>query len=42
MRGFVILAIHLLATLAKLPRPRGVRAVAPESLLLKHQLLIAS
>jgi hypothetical protein len=40
MRDLVILAIHLLVTLAKLHRPGGVRAVAGESLLLKHQLLI--
>ena len=37
-----MLAIHLLATVANLVRPGGVRAVAAESLLLKHQLLISS
>ena len=43
MRELLILAIHLLVTLAKLLRPGGgVRAVAAESLLLKHQLLIIS
>jgi putative transposase len=42
MREFVILAIHLLVTLAKLVRPGGSRAVAAESLLLKHQLVIAN
>src|SRR5437870_9174539 len=42
MRDLVILAIHLLATSAKLLRPGGVRAVAAESLLLKHQLLISN
>jgi putative transposase len=42
MRDLVILAIHLLVTLAKLLRPGGVRAVAAESLLLKHQLLISN
>ena len=36
------LAIHLLVTVAKLLRPGGVRAVAAESLLLKHQLLISN
>ena len=41
MRELVILAVHLLVTLAKLLRPGGVRAVAAESLLLKHQLLIS-
>jgi hypothetical protein len=42
MREVLILAIHLLVTVAKLFRPGGVRAVAAESLLLKHQLLISS
>src|SRR5262245_66017035 len=38
----LILAIHLLATVAKLLRPGGVRAVVAESVLLKHQLVISS
>ena len=42
MRELVILTIHLLATLFKLFRPGGVRSVATESLLLKHQLLISN
>ena len=42
MRDILILAIHLLVTLAKLLRPGGVRAVAAESLLLRHQLLISN
>ena len=42
MREVLILAIHLLVTFAKLLRPGGVRAVAAESLLLKHQLLISN
>jgi transposase InsO family protein len=42
VRDILILAIHLLVTLAKLLRPGGVRAVAAESLLLKHQLLISN
>jgi hypothetical protein len=42
MRDLVILAIHLLVTFAKLLHPGGVRAVAAESLLLKHQLLIST
>jgi putative transposase len=42
MRDFVLLVIHLLVTLAKFLRPGGVRAVAAESLALKHQLLICS
>jgi hypothetical protein len=36
------LAIDLLVTVAKLLRPRGVPAIAAESLLLKHQLLISN
>ena len=42
MRDLLILAIHLLVTLAKLLRPGGARRVAAESLLLKHQLLISN
>ena len=42
MMHLLILAIHLLATIAKLVRPGGVRAIVAESLLLKHQLLISS
>jgi hypothetical protein len=42
MREVLIVAIHLLVTLAKLLRPGGVRAVAAESLLLKHQVLISN
>ena len=38
----MILAIHLVVTLAKLLRSGGARAVAAESLLLKHQLLISN
>ena len=42
MRELLILAIHLFVTFAKLLRPGGVRAVAAQSLLLKHQLLISN
>jgi hypothetical protein len=42
MRELLLLAIHLLVTFAKLVRPGGVRAVAAESLLLKHQRLISN
>jgi hypothetical protein len=42
MRELLILAIHLVVTFAKLLRPGGVRAVAAEALLLKHQLLITN
>ena len=41
MMHLLILVVHLLATIAKLLRPGGVRAVVAESLLLKHQLLIS-
>ncbi len=40
MRELFILVAHLLTTLAKLMRPGGVRAIAAESLMLKHQMLI--
>ena len=42
MRELLILAIHLIVTFAKLLRPGGARAIAAESLLLKHQLLISN
>jgi putative transposase len=42
MRELLILLVHLLVTFAKLLRPGGVRAVAAESLLLKHQLMISN
>ncbi len=42
MRDLVLLAIHLLVTLAKFLRPGGARAVAAASLSLKHQLLICN
>jgi putative transposase len=42
MIHLLILAVHLLATIAKLLRPGGVRAVVAESLLLRHQLVISS
>src|SRR5437764_11016065 len=42
MREVLILAVHFLVTVTRLLRPGGVRAVAAESLLLKHQLLISN
>ena len=42
MRDLLILTIHLLVTVAKLLRPGGARALAAESLLLRHQLLISN
>jgi hypothetical protein len=40
MRELAILFVHLVATLAKCLRPRGVRAVVAESLLLTQQLIV--
>ena len=40
MRDLLILLIHLIATLARLMGPGGLRSVVAESLLVKHQLLI--
>jgi hypothetical protein len=40
MNEVFILIAHLLATIAKLMRPGGARAIVAESILLKHQLLI--
>jgi putative transposase len=42
MIHLLILAVHVLATIVKLVRPGGVRAVVAESALLKHQLVISS
>jgi len=42
MRRLVVLFIHLLATLARLLGPGGVRSPVAASLLLKHQLLIVN
>ena len=40
MRDLLILLVHLIATLARLMGPGGLRSVVAESLLVKHQLLI--
>ena len=42
MRDLLLLAIHLLVTIAKLLRPGGARAVAAESLLLKQQIIVSN
>ena len=42
MRNLAVLLIHLIATLARLLGPGGVRSIVAESLLLKHQLLIVN
>jgi hypothetical protein len=42
MRDLLLLAIHLVVTVAKLLRPGGVRTVAAESLLLKQQIIISN
>jgi hypothetical protein len=40
VRDLAVLLLHLLATVARLAGPGGVRSVAAESVLVKHQLLI--
>src|SRR5215467_10122558 len=40
MRHLIILLVHLIATVLRVVRPGGVRAVVAESVLAKHQLLI--
>ena len=42
MRNLAVLFIHLIAVLARLLGPGGVRSAVAESLLLKHQLLIVN
>ena len=42
MRDLLILTIQLIVTVAKRLRPGGVRAVAAESLSLKHQLIVSN
>jgi hypothetical protein len=38
VRNLVVLLVHVLATVARLAGPGGVRAVVAESVLVKHQL----
>ena len=40
MKLLFVLVAHLLVTIARLARPGGVRAVAAESLAVKHEVLI--
>ena len=40
MRDFIVLLVHLVATLIRLAKPGGLRSVVAESVLLRHQLLI--
>ena len=42
MKGFVVLLIHLVAVLARLAGPGGVRGLVAENLLMKQQLLVLS
>jgi hypothetical protein len=42
MRNLAVLVIHLIAKLARLLGPGGVRSLVAESLILKHQLLIVN
>src|SRR5262249_36365347 len=40
MRDLLILVVHLIATVFRLAKPGGLRAVVAESVLIKHQMLI--
>ena len=40
MRDLVILFVHVIATLARLLGPGGIRSVVAESVLIKQQLVI--
>ena len=40
MRDLIILFVHIIATLARLLGPGGIRSVVAESVLIKQQLLI--
>ena len=40
MRDLVVLFVHIIATLARLLGPGGIRSVVAESVLIKQQLLI--
>src|SRR6059036_2751417 len=42
MRDLTILLVHFIATVFRLARPGGLRAVVAESVLIKHQLLIVN
>jgi hypothetical protein len=42
MRDLAVLLVHVLATIARLAGPGGVRAVVAESVLVKQQLLIVN
>jgi putative transposase len=42
MRNLIVLFIHFIATMARLLGPGDARSIVAESLLLKHQLLIAN
>jgi len=42
MRDLIVLLVHLITTVFRLARPRGLRSVVAESVLIKHQLLIVS
>src|SRR2546422_9829878 len=40
MREILVLFVHLIATVIRLARPGGLRAVVAESVLVRHQLLL--
>src|SRR5947208_866602 len=42
MRDLIVLLVHLTTTVIRIVRPGGLRSVIAESVLIKHQLLIAN
>src|SRR4030095_1511553 len=40
MRDWIVLIVHLITTVFRLPQPGGLRGVVAESVLVKHRLLI--
>jgi shikimate 5-dehydrogenase len=42
MKDLLVLAIHLITTIAKLMGPGGARAIVAESLFMKQQLLVVN
>ena len=42
MKDLLVLAVHLITTIAKLMGPGGARAIVAESLLMKQQLLVVN
>src|SRR5689334_12519323 len=42
MHDLIVLLVHVITTVLRLPRPGGLRSVVAESVLIKHQLLIVN